>query len=451
MHGPVHSLATRPLMSSPINAASTDNVTSDSLSSSSLSRRVTDCSEIERVIDWVTAQGGAYRKLRTNLREWLEYGSCAGDQGLAEPATPVLYVNHPEPLRCAVLIFGNGCIEHVLKELHAQAETETTDATSAQVVPAPSSAADIATATAAVSPSSAGTAASDSVSDDSWKRLPTSFYCSFATDGSAVGDEIVARMLRELLPLRARKCQFFFSAIHQRFKGMVVELAGAGCVPAATDPSASPPATVSLHPFRIDWNPASLWELLRPESRPPLKDAEHLEALDRCRRRFDELSATEALEAATTAAAAAAASSPSSSACAAATTVPSIEVGPLREEHVDLVVSQWPWASPSAPALIRSLIRDLITRCVFVQGVPACWCLQTRYGVLGMLHTQEPYRSRGLASLCIESFVSAILHKEPTLSPYAVITDGNLASERTFTKRGWEMTHPLMWVLLSRT
>lgn len=431
-------------MSSPLSNTA-PAVNSDNASASSLYRRVTDRAEIERVIDWVTAQGGAYRKLRTNLSEWLEYGSCAGDQGLEQPAIPVLYVDTAEPMQCAVLLFGNGCIEQVIKELHAQAALPAASPSSAAVAPAPSPSPAAVTA-AAVSPSSAATA---TAADDSWKRLPSSFYCSFATDGSPAADELVGHMLHELLPLRAR-CQFFFSAIPVRFKGLVAELAEAGCATpappaAAADPSAST-SPAALRPFRIDWNPASLWELLRPDARVPLKDPSHLAALDRCSQRFDALSPAEALDAATTAAVAASSPSPSSAAA-----VPSIEVGPLRLEHVDLVVSQWPWAAPSAPALIRSLVSTLISRCVYIDGIPACWCLQTRYGVLGMLHTQEEFRSRGLASLCIEAFVSAILRAQPNRTPYAVITDGNRASERTFTQRGWEMTHPLLWVLLSRT
>jgi GNAT superfamily N-acetyltransferase len=106
-----------------------------------------------------------------------------------------------------------------------------------------------------------------------------------------------------------------------------------------------------------------------------------------------------------------------------------------------------PWAAPSAPALIRYLISNLISRCVFVDGIPACWSVEKVYGAIGFLHTQPTYRSRGLASLCVEAMSEALVARDTTLPVHAEVTHGNAASERVFSKCGFTRSHDVVWVM----
>jgi hypothetical protein len=84
--------------------------------------------------------------------------------------------------------------------------------------------------------------------------------------------------------------------------------------------------------------------------------------------------------------------------------------------------------------LVRHVARALFLTGVYVDGVPACWALESAAGVLTMLHTQIPYRGRGLAAVCVDAFCASLIRRDPTAHPYAQIVLGNKASESVFRR-----------------
>lgn len=131
-----------------------------------------------------------------------------------------------------------------------------------------------------------------------------------------------------------------------------------------------------------------------------------------------------------------------------------------------------PWSSPSSLALVRQLIQQCTTRCVYVRGSAVCWSLEQSYGAMGMLHTQPEQRSRGFGPLCVESMHRAMsarpaparsaerdqeepqcrsdresLSQPQQRTVWAAITQGNAPSERVFTRRGFKPRSQVFWAL----
>jgi GNAT superfamily N-acetyltransferase len=354
------------------------------------------------------------RKFAFHLQEWLTTGEVAGDQGMMAGSIPLLYINsaNESEWQAALLIFGNGCMETIVNELHQRESQSVND-----IIPATDSSNSI----------------SKGMPDESnWRNQDVSFYVSLCTTASSESDAIGINMLRHLVPLRS--APFFFSAIPMRFESALIalnkELGDAA---------------------RIDWNPTGVVETIdciRTEN------PERRHILDECARKYN--GATSA-----TAVASAAASSdtacvhPVSNCCASG-----IYIAPLRLDHVELIVRHWPWSIPScAPTLISYLIQHYCTRCIYsAEGEPLAWALENRYGSIGMLHTQPEHRGKGYSSLIVESMCSTgamKLHlphspgddpnKQPDHTIFADITRGNTASERVFAKRGFKKVVDVHW------
>jgi len=122
-----------------------------------------------------------------------------------------------------------------------------------------------------------------------------------------------------------------------------------------------------------------------------------------------------------------------------------VTIGPLREQDAQVVYDTWHWASSSSLELVRHLIRNYITRCVYVDDVPACWCLEQTYHCIGMLHTEPQFRHRGFAALCVQSMCHALIDQHRT--PYCYIISGNEASEQLFTRLGFQRVDKVWWTL----
>jgi hypothetical protein len=368
------------------------------------------------------------RKVEHSLAYWLASGCLPGDQGWVAPATPLLYVDSLEPAHwsAAVLLYGDGCMEECVQELRKKQAEEAAKAADASG--------------SATTPAATGAAESDE-DDHSWMNAPVSFFVSFATNGSgAAADARVLEMLRALVPLRAST---FFSCIPARFETHLQSL-----------------SKETFSPAKLNFNHSRLWDC-KPGKLVPV-DTDSAASGDAAHASSDgSVASAPSPSAGTAASAATSSSSPSPSPRPLAA---GFTIAPLREEHVDLVVSNWPWRSPSAGPLIRALIQRMVTCCLYdADGVPQAWCLEQTYSCIGMLHTQPEVRGRGYAPRVVHAFVGAMNEAikqrqqqqrsesatddaSAPLDPWAVITTGNVASEKMFAKRGFVPTADMLWV-----
>lgn len=248
----------------------------------------------------------------------------SGDQGLELPARPMLFVNsaEEEKWQAALLIFGNGDMETVVATLR---ETEARAATAA--------------ASTRVNSANAAAAAG---TPGTWKLNAVDFYVCLASTGTPEADAVAIEMVRELLPLHSGS--FWFSCISARFEPLLLQMQ-------KEYSSAAHAQTV-----RLDWDRNGQWEVT-PETLRRTENPEHRRILDECARKYNRNAAAGKLDSSNSSVSGSAAVHPVES-----LPPPSegeVYLAPLREEHVGLVVRNWPWAtSASAPALMSALIRD---------------------------------------------------------------------------------------------
>ena len=74
------------------------------------------------------------------------------------------------------------------------------------------------------------------------------------------------------------------------------------------------------------------------------------------------------------------------------------------------------------------------------RNLVAC-ILRHRNGSLGILHTDEEHRRRGLGAILLNEATRAAKDRRDPI--FAFIVDGNKASEALFTKLGWVKAEPL--------
>eukprot|EP00898_Chlorokybus_atmophyticus_P001724 jgi/Chlat1/2552/Chrsp175S02406 len=125
-------------------------------------------------------------------------------------------------------------------------------------------------------------------------------------------------------------------------------------------------------------------------------------------------------------------------------------LGPLREEDAELVAHHWPYGKD--PTYQRQLIKALPSvgvRCSndgeydFNQPLVA-WALTYAYGALGMVHTLEEYRRKGLAKAAVVALAEAQLASGMT--PYVWVDISNNASRKMFMQLGFVQDGLCHWV-----
>jgi DTW domain-containing protein YfiP/GNAT superfamily N-acetyltransferase len=117
-------------------------------------------------------------------------------------------------------------------------------------------------------------------------------------------------------------------------------------------------------------------------------------------------------------------------------------------EYVD---SRWPYRSKQSLKMIEKQINadnvnatrtgnNICLGIEYDRNLVAC-ILRHRNGSLGILHTDEEHRRRGLGAILLNEATRAAKDRRDPI--FAFIVDGNKASEALFTKLGWVKAEPL--------
>jgi FR47-like protein len=79
------------------------------------------------------------------------------------------------------------------------------------------------------------------------------------------------------------------------------------------------------------------------------------------------------------------------------------------------------------------------------------WCLTYDYGALGMLHTMDGHRNKGLAQRVVLETLLQWQKCDFGCPPFAYIADDNESSKRLFSKLGFYRSHSCTWEGFART
>lgn len=153
---------------------------------------------------------------------------------------------------------------------------------------------------------------------------------------------------------------------------------------------------------------------------------------------------------------------------------PLVEWRPLTAEHAPLVWQHWPYRAKRPVEAIERLLSHRRSMAAFVgqPAVPICWAIEQAYGGMGMLHTLEAHRRRGLATQVVRRLAQLLLEPvqvvfaedggcarnveapEPAVSvmaasaPYCYVACENHASNAMFERAGFVATDIVSWVYL---
>eukprot|EP00743_Colponemidia_sp_Colp-15_P012145 GILK01013722.1.p1 GENE.GILK01013722.1~~GILK01013722.1.p1 ORF type:complete len:302 (+),score=20.00 GILK01013722.1:50-907(+) len=107
-----------------------------------------------------------------------------------------------------------------------------------------------------------------------------------------------------------------------------------------------------------------------------------------------------------------------------------VTLGPLTVDVASEVNRHWKYADTYSLDTIRRYIQHHPTCGVFIEGHLAAWALCQQDGAIGMVHTKEQYRRRGLAKLAVLSLCRDIV--KLGIQPWAMIVQSNTASQKLF-------------------
>ena len=119
----------------------------------------------------------------------------------------------------------------------------------------------------------------------------------------------------------------------------------------------------------------------------------------------------------------------------------------LGQDHVDLVLSTWKYSDKGvASGMLSSLMERKRVQGVFPAASlqPAAWVTLYSYGTLGMLHTRQEFRRKGLASKLMVA-AGRRVREEWDLTPLVHIKEYNTASQTLFTSLGYIKGRPAIW------
>ena len=141
---------------------------------------------------------------------------------------------------------------------------------------------------------------------------------------------------------------------------------------------------------------------------------------------------------------------------------PSLTVRPLPADEVtaSLISSHWPYASPSTPPHIQSLLSHFGGVGAYRHDRLIAWAVRQMYGALGMVHVVKEERGKGVGKAVIVEVVrreSERRQRERTggaeetgevvddWTPFCYINEGNESSVRLFTSVGFTSLFPVDW------
>jgi hypothetical protein len=109
------------------------------------------------------------------------------------------------------------------------------------------------------------------------------------------------------------------------------------------------------------------------------------------------------------------------------------EIRPLRPEHADLVNRHWEHAD--APEYVRWMIERGPTAAVYEDGEPVSWAVVHSDGQMGLMHTLEGARGKGLALSVTASLAGEVLDRGGV--PFLYTITENMAAQALVEKAGF--------------
>lgn len=124
----------------------------------------------------------------------------------------------------------------------------------------------------------------------------------------------------------------------------------------------------------------------------------------------------------------------------------------LEEGDTMIINDNWPHRTSQSHAMVRALLRSNPGVGIrTADGKLICWLLTYHYGSIGMLHTMEEYRRKGLARLVVGALCEHLRRVRPDIAPFCHIINGNVASETLFTSLGFTVAGTADWALFADT
>ena len=124
------------------------------------------------------------------------------------------------------------------------------------------------------------------------------------------------------------------------------------------------------------------------------------------------------------------------------------KVEKLGVEHVELILSCWKFGdrTDSQRAMLTDLaLQDRLFGLLPPASTgPVVWVALYSYGSMGLLHTREGWRRRGLATILME-LVAEWVRREWGVRAYVHIEEGNSASQRLFSRMGFKKGDEAIW------
>ncbi len=118
----------------------------------------------------------------------------------------------------------------------------------------------------------------------------------------------------------------------------------------------------------------------------------------------------------------------------------------LQEAEAETLARNSPYHEGTAYGLAR--IRSAPTAAIRVGGALASYVVVHANGSIGMLHTEERFRGRGLARAVVSSLVEKQFARGR--AAYCYIVEGNAASERVFESLGFKRVADVFWSVFDR-
>ena len=118
----------------------------------------------------------------------------------------------------------------------------------------------------------------------------------------------------------------------------------------------------------------------------------------------------------------------------------------LRESDAHIIDEHWPYRSDHSLDLVTKLIQ--LGPCVGARtrdGSLACWIVLYDYGSIGMLHTLNEYRRKGIARAVVSAICTHLRVVRPDIPPFCHIITTNTKSCTLFESLGFVLSGTADW------
>jgi ribosomal protein S18 acetylase RimI-like enzyme len=122
-----------------------------------------------------------------------------------------------------------------------------------------------------------------------------------------------------------------------------------------------------------------------------------------------------------------------------------ITLKPLSTENAEVVDDEWPNKHVASHFLVKRLIEWNQNIGAFNEdGELMGWCLRLQAGPLGALQVREKFMRKGIGSLVTLAMCKILANDG--LDTFALVGNHNLASQKMFTRLGFERKDDAYWL-----